>query len=64
MYYAYPDHAEVFTRYDFPMIEQLYSFVQFEKSRLEVIVEDEKRYREKAIRLMDLIKQEYHLTNQ
>jgi hypothetical protein len=64
MYYAYPAHREVFTRYDIPMIEQLYSFTQFEKSTLEIIVDNEKHYRQDAVKLIDLIKKEYHLTNQ
>jgi hypothetical protein len=61
LYSSYPHNVEVFTRYDTPMIEQLYSFLQFEKSTIEVIIENEKDYGEKAARLIELIKKEYHL---
>ena len=44
LYHSYPHNAEVFTRYDTPLIEQLYSFTQFEKSDLIIIIDNEKHY--------------------
>jgi hypothetical protein len=63
LYYAYPHNAEIFTRYDTPLIEQLYSFIQFEKSAIEVILDNEKHYREQAVKLIELIKKEYDLAD-
>ncbi len=63
LYYAYPHNEEVFTRYDTPLIEQLYSFIQFEKSTIEIIIDNEKHYREQASRLIGLIKKEYALAD-
>jgi len=63
LYYSYPHHIEVFTRYDTPLIEQLYSFIQFEKSSIEVIIENEKDYGKKAAKLIELIKKEYNLAD-
>jgi hypothetical protein len=64
LYYSYPHNAEVFTQYDTPMIEQLYSFTQFEKSDIIIIIENEKHYREEAAKLIELIKKEYNLANE
>ena len=60
LYHSYPHNAEVFTRYDTPLIEQLYSFTQFEKSDIIVIMDNEKHYREEAMKLIELIKKEYN----
>jgi hypothetical protein len=64
LYSSYPHNVEVFTRYDTPLIEQLYSFTQFEKSAIEIIIENEKDYGKKAARLIALIKKEYNLLNE
>lgn len=61
LYSSYPLDAEVFTRYDTPLIEQLYSFIQFEKSTIEVIIDNEKQYGREAAMLITLIKKEYNL---
>jgi len=63
LYYSYPHNAEFFTRYDTPMIEQLYSFTQFEKSDIIIIIENEKHYRDEAAKLIGLIKKEYNLAS-
>jgi hypothetical protein len=60
LYNSYPHNAEVFTRYDTPMIDQLYSFTQFEKSDIIIILDNEKHYREEATKLIALIKMEYN----
>ena len=60
LYHSYPHNAEVFTRYDTPLIEQLYSFTQFEKSDIIIIIDNEKHYREEATKLIELIKKEYN----
>jgi len=60
LYHSYPHNAEVFTRYDTPLIEQLYSFTQFEKSDIIIIIDNEKHYREVATNLIELIKKEYN----
>ena len=60
LYLSYPHNVEVFTRYDTPLIEQLYSFTQFEKSDIIIIIDDEKHYREEATKLIELIKKEYN----
>jgi hypothetical protein len=39
---------------------QLYSFKQFEKSDIIIIMENEKHYREEATKLIALIKKEYN----
>jgi hypothetical protein len=46
-----------------PSLEQLYSFIRFEKADIEIIEYWEKQYRIKAIGLMALIQKEYHLEN-
>jgi hypothetical protein len=60
LYCSYPHNAEVFTRYDTPLIEQLYSFIQFEKGDIKIIIANEKQYREEAAKLIELIKKEYN----
>jgi hypothetical protein len=60
LYNSYPHNAEVFTRYDTPMIDQLYSFTQFEKSDIIIILDNEKHNREEATKLIALIKMEYN----
>jgi hypothetical protein len=60
LYCSYPHNVEIFTRYDAPLIEQLYSFTQFEKSDIIVTMADEKHYREEATKLIALIKKEYN----
>jgi hypothetical protein len=63
IYRTYPYHKEVFTRYDLPLLQQLYSFMRFEKSDIEVNRDVEMRYMHEATRLITLIKNEYHLDN-
>ena len=64
VYTTYPHHAEMFTRYDRPLLQQLYSFIRFEQSDIEVNMYDEAQYREKAARLIKLIKKEYNLKDE
>ncbi len=64
MYTGYPHHTEMFTRYDRPLLQQLYSFIRFEKSDIEVNMYFEIQYRDKAARLIELIKKEYDLKDE
>jgi len=56
-------HKEILLRYDRASLEQLYSFIRFEKADIEIIEYWEEQYRNKAIGLTELIKKEYHLEN-
>jgi hypothetical protein len=62
-YNTYLPHKEIFLRYDRASLEQLYSFIRFEKADIEIIEYWERQYRNKAIGLMDLIQKEYQLEN-
>ncbi len=64
VYTAYPHHREMFTRYDRPLLQQLYSFIRFEQSDIEVNMDDEVRYRDEAAQLIKLISKEYNLENE
>jgi len=64
IYTGYPHHIEVFTRYDRPLLQQLYSFIRFEKSDIEVNWYFETQYRDKAATLIELIKKEYNLKDE
>jgi hypothetical protein len=61
VYTAYPLHKELFTRYDLPLLQQLYSFIRMEQSDIEVNTYDEAQYRDRAARLIKLIQKEYNL---
>jgi hypothetical protein len=60
----HPDHAEVFTRYERPLVEQLYSWIRNLQACLIVYMNEEKEYREKAISMINFISKEYHLENE
>jgi len=62
-YNTYLPHKEILLRYDRALLEQLYSFIRFEKADLEIIEYWEEQYRDKAIRLTELIQKDYHLKN-
>jgi hypothetical protein len=64
IYTAYPHHREMFTRYDRQLLQQLYSFIRFEKSDIEVNRDFEIQYKNKAARLIALIKNEYDLNDE
>ena len=61
IYTGYPHHKEVFTRYDRPLLQQLYSFIRWEHGDIEVTRDGIMQYRDKAARLIELIKKEYDL---
>jgi hypothetical protein len=61
---VYPNHVEMFTRYDHPLIEQLYSWIRNLQACLIVYMSEEQEYREKTIRMIKLINKEYHLENE
>jgi hypothetical protein len=64
LYSAYPHHVELFTRYDKPLLQQLYSFIRFEQSDIEINLYDESRYKKMATNLIKLIKQNYNIKNE
>jgi hypothetical protein len=64
VYTTYPHHTEMFTRYDRPLLQQLYSFIRFEQSDIEVNMYDEAKYRDWAVRLIKFIRKEYNLNNE
>jgi hypothetical protein len=61
VYTTYPLHVEMFTRYDRPLLQQLYSFIRLEQSDIEVNTYDEVQYRDRAARLIKFIRKEYNL---
>jgi hypothetical protein len=63
-YNKYLPHKEILLRYDRSSLEQLYSFIRFEKADIEIIEYWEEQYRNKAIGLIGLIQKEYHLENE
>jgi hypothetical protein len=64
VYTTYPHHAEMFTRYDRPLLQQLYSFIRFEHGDIEVNMYDEAQYRDRAARLIKFIRKEYDLNDE
>jgi hypothetical protein len=64
VYTTYPHHIEMFTRYDRPLLQQLYSFIRFEQGDIEVNMDDEAKYRDWAVRLIKFIRKEYNLNNE
>jgi hypothetical protein len=62
LYKFYP-HAEVFTQYDTPLLQELYSWIRNEKGTLLVYMDYEKQYIDKALKLIHLINKEYQLNN-
>jgi hypothetical protein len=63
-YNVYLHHQEILLRYDKPQLEQLYSFIRFEKADIEILEYWEKLYADEASRLIELIQKEYHLENE
>ena len=61
VYNTYLPHKEILLRYDRPLLEQLYSFIRFEKGDIDIIKFWEKQYGNEAKRLIELIKNEYQL---
>ena len=56
-----PGNTEVFTRYDKPLLEQLYTLIRYEKGCLLVYIEAEKEYRKKTVALIEFLQKEYNL---
>jgi hypothetical protein len=63
-YNSYLPHKEILLRHDKALLEQLYSFIRFEKGDIDIIKFWEEQYLNEAIRLIELIKKEYHLENE
>lgn len=60
----FPPYGEVFTRYDRPLLEELYSWIRNEKGTLLVYMNYESVYQKMTIRAIDFIKREYNLKNE
>jgi hypothetical protein len=60
----FPAHLEVFTRYDLPLLQELYSCIRNEKGTLLVYINYETNYQNKTINAIDLISKEYDLKNE
>jgi hypothetical protein len=54
-------NKEIFIKYDFPSIHQLYSMIRNAKGALATSIFYEKQYRDKAVRLLTYLQKEYHL---
>ena len=57
-------NTEVFTQYDKPLLEQLYSLIKIEKIELESTPKLVQDYKDKATGLLLFLQKEYHLQNQ
>lgn len=53
--------TEVFTQYDLPLLEQLYSLIKIEKIELESIPKVNQEYKDRAIRLLVFLQKKYRL---
>ncbi len=58
---AIPDHTEVFTQYNRILLEQLYSYIRYQKGALLFYIECEKEYYKEAAQLIKFLQKEYHL---
>jgi len=58
---AIPDHTEVFTQYNRILLEQLYSYIRYQKGALLFYIECEKEYYKEATQLIKFLQKEYHL---
>jgi hypothetical protein len=58
-----PFHSEVFTRYERPLLEELYGCIRNEKGTLLFYMNVEAHYLDMAIRLIDFLTKEYDLKN-
>jgi hypothetical protein len=59
-----PVHGEVFTRYERPLLEELYSWIRNEKGTLLFYMNVEAHYRDMTINAIDFITREYDLKNE
>ena len=53
--------TEVFTQYDLPLLEQLYSLIKIEKIELETVPKVNQDYKDTAIRLLVFLQNKYQL---
>jgi hypothetical protein len=58
---AIPDHTEVFIQYNPILLEQLYSYIRYQKGALLYYIECEKGYYKAAAQLIKFLQKEYHL---
>jgi hypothetical protein len=56
-----PDHTEVFTQYNRILLEQLYSYIRYQKGALMFYIECEKEYGKKETGLIRFLQKEYGL---
>ena len=64
VFYTMPHQTEFFTKYDKPLIEELYSWIRIEKGQLKLYNLQIIKYKAEAIRLIQFLKKEYHLENE
>jgi len=60
-YLSVPHHVEMFSRYDKPLLEELYSWIREEESELIFYTQVVKTYGSSATYLIQLIQEEYSL---
>jgi hypothetical protein len=58
---GYLNQTEVFTQYDLPMLEQLYSLIKIEKIELESIPKVNQGYKDRATKLLAFLQKKYQL---
>jgi hypothetical protein len=58
---GYLTQKEVFTQYDLPILEQLYSLIKIEKIELESIPKVNQGYKDRATRLLVFLQKKYQL---
>ena len=63
-YHTVPNRVELFTNYDQPLIEKLYSLIRIERGQIGLYKNILGRYKEKAKRLIIFLQKEYHLENE
>ena len=64
IFYSMPHQTEFFTRYDKPLLEELYSWIRIEKGKLELYNQEIQAYKRTAIKLIHFLQQEYHFETQ
>lgn len=61
VYTIIPHHVEIFSRYDIPLLRELYSMIRYEKGVLIYYMQQEKNYHDEAVRMINYLNKEYHL---
>ena len=59
-----PHHVEIFSRYDIPLLKQLYSTIRYDKGCLIFYMIQEQQYLDKAEKMITYLNKEYNLENE